>query len=140
VPTPRHTEGCACCPVKADPGRDREDVLHASPTAASRSAGTVASDRSRAGYRPADVENVASWLCPVPQVRPRISTGSSSRPNGSARSPSAASCTPATFDQLVPQILATATVHRLHHHAHACRAGGVSVRLSQVDTGRERNH
>ena len=42
---------------------------------------------------------------------------------------------PATFDELMPKTLATATVDRLVHHAHVCQTTGDSVRLSQALAG-----
>jgi len=43
---------------------------------------------------------------------------------------------PAGFDELMPKTLATATVHRLMHHAHLCVTSGESVRLAQATAGR----
>jgi DNA replication protein DnaC len=42
---------------------------------------------------------------------------------------------PASFDELMPKTLATATVDRLLHHAHVCQTSGESVRLSQALAG-----
>jgi DNA replication protein DnaC len=42
---------------------------------------------------------------------------------------------PASFDELMPKTLATATVDRLLHHAHVCQTSGESVRLSQALSG-----
>lgn len=42
---------------------------------------------------------------------------------------------PAGFDELMPKILATATVDRLLHHAHVCQTSGESVRLTQALAG-----
>lgn len=42
---------------------------------------------------------------------------------------------PAGFDELMPKMLATATVDRLLHHAHVCVTGGESVRLAQASAG-----
>jgi DNA replication protein DnaC len=42
---------------------------------------------------------------------------------------------PASFDELMPKTLATATVDRLLHHAHVCQTTGESVRLSQALAG-----
>ncbi|MBA2463427.1 MAG: ATP-binding protein [Nocardioidaceae bacterium] len=42
---------------------------------------------------------------------------------------------PAAFDELMPKTLATATVDRLLHHAHACQITGESVRLTQALAG-----
>jgi hypothetical protein len=41
----------------------------------------------------------------------------------------------ASFDQLMPKTLATATVDPLLHHAHVCQTSGESVRLSQALAG-----
>jgi DNA replication protein DnaC len=43
---------------------------------------------------------------------------------------------PAGFDELMPKTLATATVDRLLHHAHACITAGDSVRLAQATAGK----
>jgi DNA replication protein DnaC len=43
---------------------------------------------------------------------------------------------PAGFDELMPKILATATVDRLLHHAHICQTSGDSIRLTQALTGK----
>ena len=42
---------------------------------------------------------------------------------------------PASFDELMPKTLATATVDRLLHHAHLCPTSGESVRLAQAVAG-----
>lgn len=42
---------------------------------------------------------------------------------------------PASFDELMPKTLATATVDRLLHHAHICQTTGDSIRLTQALTG-----
>jgi DNA replication protein DnaC len=42
---------------------------------------------------------------------------------------------PASFDELMPKTLATATVDRLLHHAHVAQTSGESVRLSQALAG-----
>jgi len=42
---------------------------------------------------------------------------------------------PASFDELMPKTLATATVDRLLHHAHICQTTGDSVRLTQALAG-----
>ena len=42
---------------------------------------------------------------------------------------------PASFDELMPKTLATATVDRLLHHAHVAQTSGKSVRLSQALAG-----
>jgi DNA replication protein DnaC len=42
---------------------------------------------------------------------------------------------PTAFEELMPKILATATVDRLLHHAHVCQTTGESVRLSQALAG-----
>ena len=43
---------------------------------------------------------------------------------------------PAALDELMPKTLATATVDRLHHHAHVCQTTGDSVRLTQALAGK----
>ncbi len=43
---------------------------------------------------------------------------------------------PAAFDELMPKILATATVDRLLHHALVCQTTGDSVRLTQALAGK----
>lgn len=43
---------------------------------------------------------------------------------------------PASFDELMPKTLATATVDRLLHHAHLCVTQGESVRLSEATAGK----
>jgi DNA replication protein DnaC len=43
---------------------------------------------------------------------------------------------PSGFDELMPKTLATATVDRLMHHAHACQTAGDSIRLSQALAGK----
>jgi DNA replication protein DnaC len=40
------------------------------------------------------------------------------------------------FDELMPKMLASATVDRLMHHAHVCVTSGDSVRLQQATTGK----
>jgi len=42
---------------------------------------------------------------------------------------------PASFDELMPKTLATATVDRLLHHAHLCQTSGESIRLAQAVAG-----
>jgi len=42
---------------------------------------------------------------------------------------------PASFDELMPKTLATATVDRLLHHAHLCQTSGEGVRLAQAVAG-----
>ncbi|MDJ0378508.1 ATP-binding protein [Cryobacterium sp. PH31-L1] len=42
---------------------------------------------------------------------------------------------PSGFDELMPKTLATATVGRLLHHAHACQTSGESIRLTQALAG-----
>ena len=42
---------------------------------------------------------------------------------------------PASFDELMPKTLATATVDRLLHHAHICQTSGDSIRLTQALAG-----
>ena len=43
---------------------------------------------------------------------------------------------PSGFDELMPKTLATATVDRLLHHAHACQTSGDSIRLTQALAGK----
>jgi DNA replication protein DnaC len=42
---------------------------------------------------------------------------------------------PSGFEELMPKMLASATVDRLMHHAHVCVTCGDSVRLQQATTG-----
>lgn len=43
----------------------------------------------------------------------------------------------ASFYELMPQTLATATVDRLLHHAHVCRTSGTPIRITQALDGKE---
>ena len=43
---------------------------------------------------------------------------------------------PAGLDELMPKMLAAATVDRLLHHAHICQTSGDSVRLTQALAGK----
>jgi DNA replication protein DnaC len=43
---------------------------------------------------------------------------------------------PSAFGELMPKTLATATVDRLMHHAHACQTAGDSIRLTQAIAGK----
>lgn len=42
----------------------------------------------------------------------------------------------AGFDEQMPKMLATATVDRLLHQAHACQTAGDSIRLTQALAGK----
>lgn len=69
-------------------------------------------------------------------VSPDASTGSSTLPtSGAACLAVSSNLHPSGFDEIMPKILATATVDRLLHHAHIVVTQGDSYRFNQATAG-----